>query len=198
MKLVKLKRQSKDIGLFGKKGVGKTTLLVLKSFMEFMLYDAQVYSNFNLGFPHVRIKSLKDFDRIPNDDKRKVFLGDDFEFWFNSRNVSSKLNKDLVDVLLNWGKKNVSLVYSAKREMAIDKSLRESTIEFWELNLKQTIYNKDVTKNNILKKYLNFLYIEVERYDQNLDGLPSFRIKNLQHIVPLFDTKEIIDNIITN
>lgn len=166
--------------------------------MEYSLFDTQIYSNYGLNFPHKRVRSLKEFDNIPNDDKRKIFLGDDFEYWFNSRSTGSIKNKSLTDILLFFGKKNISLTYVSKREMAIDKSLRESTMEFWDIKLKQKYIHPDKNKNNILKNYLNFLYIQIERYDDNLDPLPTFRINNLQYITPLFNTKEIIQDLQLN
>ena len=195
MKLIPLIRQSKDIGIFGKKGVGKTTILSLLGFLEWYFYNTVIYSNFHVNYPHIRVRNRSDFDKIPNDNRRKKFLGDDFEFWFSSYESINKKTKHLNEVILNWGKKNTSLTYTAKREMGIQKSLRESTIEFWELSLKPLYKHPDAIKNNELKGYLNFLYIYVSRFDENIDPLPSYKIKNLDKMAILFNTKEIIEEL---
>lgn len=193
--LVPVRRTTKDIGLFGKKGVGKTTILTLLALIENYCFGTEIYSNYNLRIPYIKINNLEDFDRITTDKNRKVFLGDDFEYWFNSRSSHSKKNIQLNDVLLFWGKKNCSLVYTSKRELAIDKSIRESTMEFWELELKPIFRHPNKYCNRVLWNYLNFLYIYVTRFDHNLNELKPFKIYNLHKIVPYFDTSEIIEDI---
>ena len=188
--LVKVNRSVKDIGLFGRKGIGKTTVLSLIGFINF-LNNADVYSSYHLNFPHILIKDFNDFEKIRFDGKKKVFLGDDFEGWFHKRNFSKALNKDMNEILLNWGKKNCSLIYSCKN-LDVDKAIRDNTTEFWNIILKQKYYHPDKKKNDILKSYLNFLYIEIERYDLYFERLPSIYIYNLDLITQLFSTKEIV------
>ena len=193
--LVKKIRSSKDIGLFGVKGVGKTTILSMIGFIRWYFNDVDVYSNIPLSYPYYFIESLEDFDEICVDGRNKIFIGDDFDYWFESRGYSSKVNKQLNEILMFFGKKSTSLVYSAKREMAIDKSLRESTVEFWELELCQRVVHPDPVKNRLLKQYMNFLFVLVNRYDRNLAELPSYRIQNLHQICQLFDTRHMISKI---
>ena len=192
-KLVKLKRQSYDIGLFGKKSTGKTLIL---SFLGYLKYKqgATIYSNYPLNIPHKYINTLQDLNEIykENPNKVKIFLGDDFERCFNSRNTRGQINKELNDILLDWGKINCSLYYTAKRSMAIDIGLRDSTSEFWFPELKQGYKSENPNINKQLKDYLNFLYINITRFDENLDTLPSIRVFRLQNIVPIFDTQTII------
>jgi len=198
MKYLKLNRVTKDIGLFGKKGVGKTTILVLLAYLENKYYGTKIYTNIKgLKIPNVYIDNIDDLDKVKNDEK-KIFIGDDFERWFFSRNAGSKKNLQLLQLLLDWGKYSCSLYYSAKREMSIDIGLRESTIEFWEVELRQRIFSnsgsKEIDKLNnvILRKYADFLYIKINRFDENLNDLPCYRIFNLKHIFSHFDTKTIV------
>lgn len=131
-----------------------------------------------------------DLNKIYNYDvnTKKIFLGDDFERWFSSKTAKSKINKELNDILLDWGKINCSIYYTAKRSMAILIDLRENTSEFWFPELYLTYESKDEKINNQLKNYLNFLEINVTRYDENIEELPSLTFTNLQNYVYLFDT----------
>ena len=189
-KYVKIKRQSYDIGIFGKKGCGKTILLSFIGFLK-KKQGFIVFSNYPLKYNHIIINDLKDFNKIYEYDKnvQKVFLGDDFEKWFHSRLSKSKLNVEINDILLDWGKMNCSLIYTAKRSMAIDIGLRDSTCEFWFPELKPII------NNNILYDYLNFLKIIITRYDENLESLPQITIKGLQYLSQLYDTQQIVNPI---
>lgn len=191
--LVEVARTSKDICLMGNKGVGKTTVLTLLGFLNWYIFDAEVYSNYVLTFPHILIDSFEEFDKISFSDSKKVYLGDDFEYWFHSRNWKKNIN--LSEVLLFWGKKSCSLIYSTKRPMAIDVSLRDSTVEFWDVSLRQRVYNKDKFKNEFLKKYLNFLMIECLRLNSDLDDLGTLRIKDLVAVSRLFDTKGMVNKL---
>lgn len=200
MNYTKLNRVTKDIGLFGVKGSFKTTVAVLIAYLENTYYNTEIFSNIkDLKFPHHYIKSIEELRDIGGSN-RKLFVGDDFERWFYSRNW--KTNIELNQILLDWGKIYMSLVYDAKREFAIDKGLREATSEFWYnkpfLYIKSNTgdINKDHINNNILKKYADFIKIKIKRFNAELEPINSITIGNLPTIFKLFSTKEIINEII--
>lgn len=191
----RLRRKTYHVGLFGKQGEGKTTVISLLGFMHRVLNGAVVFSNYPLGFPHVLIDSLEGLGSIYNYDPNvpKVFCGDDFERWFNARANRSKINKELGDILLDWGKISCSLIYSAKRNQIIDIGLRDATCEFWypELNLAYCCVDNPLL-NKRLKDYLDFLEIVIYRFDENLDELPSIVVGDLVRISKLFDTQTTV------
>ena len=90
----RLWRSTYDIGIFGKKGSGKTM------YMSYLGFCAQqegytIYSNYSLNYPHIRIRTMEDFNLIFKEDpvQKKILLLDDGERWLNSRVSSSKINK---------------------------------------------------------------------------------------------------------
>lgn len=208
MKYVPLNRVSKDIGIFGKKGVGKTIVLSWLGYIEYKFYNSIVFSNYSLNYPHVFLgRSIENYDIIYEFSPRvpKILLLDDAESVLFSRDYGTKVSKELLnEILLNLGKYNCSVVYTAKREFAIDIGLRESTCEFWELELKP-IYkyiepgaNAELEKyyNYLLSKYLNLLYIEIMRFDEYFEELPVYRIFNLDKICNLYSTFEKVEKVV--
>lgn len=197
MSLLELNRVTKDIGIFGKKGSFKTTILSLIGYLENRYYGTDIYSNMNLNFPHEKIGSIGKLKEIPKTSKRKMYIGDDFENWFFSRMSGSKKSIALSEILLNWGKINCGLHYSAKREMAIDVGLRESTVEFWEIEVKTFIRCPNAHDHNKIIKYADFLYLKINRIDDNLNELKPLYVFYLKEILEkgLFDTFEIIENV---
>lgn len=198
--LVKLKRSSYDIGTVGKKGIGKTLLESVYGFYKQRKQGYIVYSNYPLNYPHIFIDNISDFNKILSSDvnKPKIFLGDDFERWFHSRNTKSKTNIELNEILLDFGKVSCSVFFSQKRSMSVDLGMRDSASEWWIPSLQLAYITNDQNLNNKLKKYLNFLCLNVQRFDDQLQPLGTFQIHNLQHHVKLFDTTTIIPPIKTN
>ncbi|HEY0090430.1 MAG TPA: hypothetical protein VGB37_16390 [Candidatus Lokiarchaeia archaeon] len=200
MNLIKLNRPTKDIGIFGSKGSFKTTVAVLIAYLENTFYGTTIFSNIeDLNFPHIYVKTIKEAKEMITGENRKLFVGDDFERWFYSRNW--KKNLELTDVLLDWGKYYTSIIYNGKRMGSIDIGLIEGTTEFWynepKLYIRSNTGNSktDEFNNNILKDYANFLYIKILRWNNNFMELPSIRIYNIQEIFKLFSTHEIVKEV---
>lgn len=198
MNLIKLKRNTYDIGIFGKKGCGKSVLLALLGYIRF-LQGYMIFSNMPLKYPYIYVDNIETINMIYkiNPDIKKIFIGDDFELWFNSK-IKNIVKQQLTDIMINWGKVNCSLYYSGKRSMAIAIELRQNTCEFWfpELLLKYIVNTKNKRFNEYmnykLSQYLNFLNIKVTRFDENIEKLPSILITDLIKIVKLYDTQIMI------
>lgn len=97
MELIPIKRKSFTIAFLGNKGVGKTLLMTLLGYMYY-LKGYIIFSNYPVKFKHILIDSLKDFQNIYDlydMNIKKLFIGDDFERWFNSRNYKSKINIEI-------------------------------------------------------------------------------------------------------
>lgn len=195
--LLRLKNVTKDIGIIGKKGTFKSTILNMFLFLNYKYNKCTILANYHPNFPHIYCDSIDDYiEKVRDTPGKKMFGGDDFERIFNNRMSSSRLNLSLNDILLDWRKHNCSLIWTSKRDN-VDIGLREGTSEFWfptpTLQQQYTQYNEEI--RNILKKYSNFIQINIERYDENLDELPTIKVKNIRNALKLFETTEIIKGI---
>lgn len=190
-------RNSYDIGIFGKKSAGKTLYMSYLGYLNYKLFDSIVFSNYWVNFPHVFVDNIEDLNKIYDYpiEKRKVFLGDDFERWFNSRTSMQKINKELTEILLDWGKINCSLIYTVKRLFAIDISLRAGTCEYCFPQLEVKYSSDSVELNGIMSNYLDFLQLRVIRYDEDYNELPDLLVSNLVDIGRLYRTTEQVTKI---
>lgn len=192
--MLKLKRKSKNVGLIGRQSRGKSTFQAWYAYMKY-LEGVLVISNTKYRFPHVYIDSLNDIENIKimfPIDLPKLFIGDDLEFWFNSRGYKTKTNLKLNDILIFWGKINCSIMYSSKRGN-VDIGLRDITDEFYWLDLIQ------YKGFNIPEgyEYLDNLAIRLEGIDsEGLELAPKYLI-NLHKWVQLFDTQDMLSSLTT-
>ena len=81
-------RKSSDIAVIGNKSRGKSTLAVFTCYYDWLINDALIFSNLPLNFPHIFVSEVDELVEIKNKypiNKKKRFLGDDFENWFSNR-----------------------------------------------------------------------------------------------------------------
>lgn len=198
--MTKLRRGSRDIGIFGQKNVGKSTLLNALGYMRFKQGYMIMTNQESLNFPHTYISSLGDLREILKLDKNipKIFLGDDFELWVNSRLYYKKQAIDINNIIIFFGKANCSLYYTGKRLMSIDIALRNSTDVFIELERLICPY---IVKDPVLQDYLqsNYEYLLINgiMYDHNLEPVKDIFMGNLAKTFRLFDTQEYIKEVKT-
>ena len=188
-KLVKIKRQSKNIGLIGSLSKGKTMYQAYYTYLCY-LKGYIVFSNIPLKFPHILIQKEEDLIKIRTDydkNQKKIFLGDDLNYWYHSRKW--KKNK-LGELTIMWGKINCSCIYSTKRG-DIDIDLREITDEFYFVDIWQY---KDFQRTG----YLNDCLIRLEGYNSETEPLPIRYLFGLQHIKDLYDTQHELQPINPN
>lgn len=195
MNYIKLNRVSKDIGIFGPKGIGKTTTLSIFCYIFWRYGGFDIYSNYRLNIPHIFVNSVNKLDRLLNDPcfnnfKPKILAVDDGERWFFSRNSFSSKSKSILNLLLDFGKCNCSIYTTLKREMALDIGLRESLSEFWELELIPKYRNPKY--QYVLNSYMNCIKIRIWRFNNNLESLPTWYIDNLHLFRNVFDTSHIV------
>lgn len=193
--LRKIIRKNFDIGLMGLKSEGKTLVM---SYMLFILYlnGYKVFSNYTLNFPHHKIDSMNDFQKIYDlydINVNKVVALDDIEYIFSSKFTNKEVSRKISDITLFLGKQNCSFFYSTKRSMAVLIDIRESsTNEFWFPRKVRYKYNSDKFYDEIMDDYLNNYKIVIDRYDVNLDPLKPLEIKGIENLVCLYDTQEMI------
>ena len=102
----------------------------------------------------------------------------------------------MLECTLNFGKKNIIFIWSCKRPLEIDKTLRASSVDYFcrcNMRLKSvpTNYSDYIHDSG----YLDAHYLEVEIYDALT--LKLDRIVTLDHLelwCQLFDTKEEISS----
>lgn len=181
---------SHDFCFYGAKGSGKTIVLSYYAFLCY-LKGMKVCSNYHLSFPHVFVSSISQL----RDMRDCVFVGDDFEAWASSKFFSNSDKKDLLECTLNFRKRNVSpFLWSCKRPLEIDKTLRASSIDFFcRCSLKLKVVPDDIVDYEFVSGFLDSHVVEVEVFSA-LD-LKLKKVVVLDHLdlwVELFDTKEEI------
>lgn len=187
MGLTPLKRKSFDIGIFGPKNRGKTMLMV--SLLKKRLDAGHIIiSNLPLEFEHIYIDSLAKFKCIRNlpIDQPKTFAGDDFERWALSRQSSS--NIDLNSICLDFGKLNTSLIFTAKRPMAIDISLRNQCDLYYFVELVSLDGSNDL--------FLEKLGIRYQIFDYEGRYLGNKTLINLTKYANMYNTQYLVSELI--
>lgn len=197
-----LLRKSSDTGIFGNKSMGKTMTMTFIGLVYYFM-DYLVFSNYTVKYPHIRIDSLTSFDLVRKypQSKKKVILMEDFERWVNSRNVKEKKNYDINSICIDNGKNNASIVYTSKRPMAVDISLRD-TVDV-AIETEPILPVRCNTGNKVLDRYVNnlwsddleMIWIKIKAFDNNLDpiGDNPFYLTNPVFVGSLYNTQEILE-----
>jgi len=90
-------------GVIGEYGDGKSSMATLIAYAEY-LNGRKIYSNYHMDFPHTRVKSLADIDTMTEGS----FFMDEAWYTFDSRNYSTKTNKNGSIILSKLRKRNVT------------------------------------------------------------------------------------------
>jgi len=189
-KLTPLRRQSRDFCFYGSKSSGKTLSMVYFAFLWF-IRGKRVFSNFPLNFEHTLVNSLSDLRDI----KSGVFLGDDLERWASSRFRSNTDKSDLLEVMLDFGKRSVDCYWSCKYPLAVDKGLR-STVDSWvscNMVLKSNYHSLDAFLE--AEKFLDNYFVQMDIYGNDLKLDRTCFLSNLELWCELYDTMTEIKEI---
>lgn len=112
------------IQISGHKRAGKTLFTTLLGY-GYYKKGWDVYSNFWLKFPHIRIESFSQL--IGLHPTNSVLLFDEFHIWTDSRESASKKNKVIGWYVSNTGKDHVHLIFNSHRLDQVDKRIRRLT-----------------------------------------------------------------------
>lgn len=188
----RLRRLHRDICFFGRKGSGKNLSMVYYAFLSF-LKGKRIYSNFKLEFPHTLVRSLDDIREVHDG----ILLADDFENWASSKFRSNVDKQDLLDITLDFGKRQVDFWYSTKRPMEIDKTIRSITDKFVRCNLLLVADFSTVEDYLDVSRYLDNYVLQLDVFDASdletrellviIDHLPIWG--------SLYDTLEEVDQL---
>lgn len=187
--LRRLNRSTKDIIFFGPKSSGKNILVSYLAAREYKNHGTPVFANYHLsGFPSTYIDSLDHLLDLTNG----VLILDDAEQWLDARTHKKEKTILLSQIILQMGKRNVSVWAIGKRFMNIDVRLRNTSMYFIEVSLKLGQKTDDPEKKRYYEQFLNYLFIEANVYDYEGIYHHTEYLTNLPLWVDLFDTFEEI------
>jgi hypothetical protein len=153
------------IGIFlGLQNEGKT--LAMSYFAKwYYIKGYEIYSNYNLDFPHKKLtkKIIIDYTMDRHQFKKTIFVIDEIYLFFDSRSFGNKANKIFSYFLLQTSKNNVNLYGTAQFLNTVEKRFRE--------NLTFRCFCNRVYLNPITKQY--------ENIENNLRILPEYIVNNM-------------------
>lgn len=187
-------RSSNIICFYGVPGSGKTIAMSYFG-LYFYLRGRDVLSNYHLVYPHKMIENLDDLDNSAN----CVGLFDDFEFIGSSKFLKSSEKKDLLQISLMFSKRGISpVMYSVKRPMECDKTLRSLTDYFVHCSLELKYIPHDEEEFDYLSKYLDAHRIRLDVYNANDLSVVErvVYIDDLDVYSCLYDTREEVSKLV--
>lgn len=109
-------------GIFGLQGSGKTALM---SYLGKLYHDqgVPVYSNYYLNFEFRPVTTLKEAQSVRNG----VLLLDEVWMWCHARTSASKINQEMMKIILMNRKRNVNIIYTTQLKRTVDIILKEVT-----------------------------------------------------------------------
>lgn len=159
--------------VLGEYGDGKTTFLTCLGYLA-QCMGKDVYSNYNLNFPHYRLESLDDLDQV----RDGLLLLDEFWYTIDSRSANTKENKFSSVVLSKSRKRNLHIAFSEQGFDLVDRRFRDRT---------RIIFLPKLNR----PKDPQFLSVEIYKRDK----FGEFRKGNK---LLLFDLKNILTKFDTN
>ena len=173
-------------GICGDLSACKTLAAVFIVYTLWRRYNARIYSNCWLAFPHERIKSYSQFRAMRNG----VFLADEISMYLDSYDSSSKTAAVINRICREAGKNGISIIWTAQHSSMIHKRLYNITSSFYlpEKHLARDAEGRQLLMNGrTFPDYCN-LY-ELSRFGKPI----SFRRFTCPPIFPLYRTREKIE-----
>lgn len=193
-RLTKIKRSSTDICYFGGKSKGKSMVMAYHGLTKYLNNISlgnkyyTVYSNFHLNFPHVYINDVNFLNRMTNG----IFLGDDLEAWLSSKFGKAYEKQNVLEIMLQLGKRNIDVLWSCKRPLGVIKDLRDTTDYFIECDMVLIDMPRSVDEYLFKSQFLDFCKIVCEVYDYNAEWVKDEELYDLEVYGHLYSTTEEI------
>jgi len=159
------------MAIIGELGSGKTLSLTYMAFRNW-LKGKEIFSNYRLNFPHVRVKSIKQIDKM----REGFFAGDELWLWLDSRASRKKVNIVVSSILAKSRKRGIHIAYTTQSFRQIDIRIRNITDFF------------GIPKLSPDEKYCTFHMVSNPGYER----IRSFRFPT-HPFFNLYDTSEEID-----
>jgi len=120
-----LYEESSVIGILGRRGHGKTTILAMLGEHD-SSNNKKVIANFYLSFPYIHM-SFADIIELPEELQNATVLLDEMQVGAGAREALKKTNQTINKFITQLRKRNILLIYSTQNFMFIDKSIRSQT-----------------------------------------------------------------------
>jgi hypothetical protein len=156
----------------GNLGAGKTLTLTFLGYQLWKFYGAEIYSNYNLAFPHKRIANIKELEKAGGG----VFLADELWLWLDSRKYVSSPSEQINEILIKSRKRGFDIIYTEQFFKQIDLRLRRVTDMFIMPELSE--------KTGVCRVHYYNVFFERTRPPLLYDA---------KKIFPLYDTNEEIE-----
>ena len=112
-----------DIGNYGS---GKTLTMTTMGYLAH-LQGIPIYTNYDVSFPHTRVESIEDLDRMNNG----LALLDEFWYTIDSRASNTKINRIVSLIISKSRKRNLDIITTEQDLSLIDLRLRERLHYVW-------------------------------------------------------------------
>jgi len=197
--MTKLNRVSLDICLHGGKGKGKSQAETYYLFRHY-INGGLVASNMDLFFPiypgtykPIKLDSMEKIRNIYN----ALIVLVDLERCLSSRRWKSKENEEVMEIILNWGKRRNSLIWSAKRPQNVDNLLRDTTDYWGECSLVPNFKALNIDDFDNRASDNKNLLVKIDFIDFNGNELHTQYIGNLELYCKFYSTYEEISQLRT-
>ena len=177
---------SEIIGILGLQGEGKTTLSTYIATQKHK-QGKKIYCNYALKkIPFTPIGSLEDIAKV----RHGVLILDEIWLWIFSRTSMSKINQEIMKIIMLNRKRGVDIVYTAQLERTVDVILREVTTVFLFPHIVSRTYNEGEETEHTINT--------VRWHEKDLKGRRSkfnFIPHDLAYMGSFFDTNEEIEKL---
>ncbi len=159
------------MAIVGGLGSGKTLSLTYLAYRNY-LKGLRIFSNYWLGFPHVKITKTSQLEKMVEG----FFAGDELWLWLDSRVSSSKRNRIVGKILISSRKKDVNFCYTTQSFNQVDVRIRRVT---------------DFIAQPVLTPREDWCRLIVFSYP-SLEYVKQFKFRTSKFF-PLFKTREIVE-----
>ena len=174
-------------GVFGLQGAGKTMLMTIFGRDDYRK-GRDLYANYHLkGVPYTPVGSLEDIQRIKNG----TFLVDEFWLWVFARCSQTKVNQEIMKIIMLNRKRDVNIIYTAQLSRTVDVLLKDVTNYWCYPSIRPVeIGNKNIPKKEWKQDYRLFYFV-VDLYGRV--SPVAYYNRPLSYLGGFYDTKEEID-----
>ena len=120
-----INEESAVVGILGRRGHGKTTLLALIGEDDYNS-GKLVITNFWVSYPHIEM-SYSDIVLLPKVLQNATVLLDEMQVGAGSRTALKKTNQDINRFITQLRKRNIVLYYTTQKFKFVDKDVRDQT-----------------------------------------------------------------------